>query len=482
MRRPLASGACLVLLACLPGLVASACGARSELAEAGVGASCAAQPCTPVGPGGPVWSQFYGSAGQQAAHSIAFDGVGNLVVAGNLFGPSAVDFGCGALTEPPGATGMFVAKLDRCGACAWSRAFHGASTIVVAVSAAGDVVVNGSSLAGSIDLGGGTVLTSPGPEAFVAELDGSGSLVWAKGIGGADADASCQVTGVVVDGSGNVLVAGSFIGSIDFGGDVLTSPDGQSTVVAKLGPDGTAAWSRTFGPNVFGGGVATDASGDVLFTGSLETPIDFGCGTLEGMENHSSQPFVVELDAGGVCRWSRSFPATGGAQSYGIATDASSNVVVTGLQLDGGSIDLGGGPIQATGLSDSFVVALHADGSFRWGKDFGNTQIGAALAVNGAGEVFLDGVISGPTDLGGGTLDASDPIFVASLDAMGGYRWANTFAAATTEISVIAAGGLAVDSSSRLLFTGGIEGTIDFGCGSLTSAGALDVFVVELAQ
>ncbi len=91
--------------------------------------------------------------------------------AGSLVGPDAVDFGCGALSEPFDARGMFVAKLDACRACTWSRGIHGASLVRVVVNASGNVVVAGNFGGGSVDLGG-TVLTSSGMAGFVAELDG----------------------------------------------------------------------------------------------------------------------------------------------------------------------------------------------------------------------------------------------------------------------------------------------------------------------
>src|SRR5262249_49094581 len=156
--------------------------------------------------------------------------------------------------------------------------------------------------------------------------------------------------------------------------------------------------------------------------------------------------------------WSRSFPATGAAQAWRIATDPSSDIVVIGSAS--GSIDFGGGPIPATGVPDLFVVKLHADSSYLWGKGFGNTG-GTGLALNDAGGVFIDGMLTGPAALGGGTLGGPGAIFVASLDAMGGYRWAKSFGPQTV---ASIGGALAVDSSSRLFVSAGIGGTSDFGC------------------
>ncbi len=150
-------------------------------------------------------------------------------------------------------------------------------------------------------------------------------------------------------------------------------------------------WARSFGPNVTAGGVATDGAGDLLFTGDFETPVDFGCGTLEGMSYQFFQPFVVALDEGGACRYSRWLHVDGAAEAYGIVADAAADVVVTGTW--NGDLDLGGAPIPATGNMDVFVAALHPDGSLRWGKGFGNAG-GGSVTMNGAGDVFFGGGFS----------------------------------------------------------------------------------------
>ena len=70
-------------------------------------------------------------------------------------------------------------------------------------------------------------------------------------------------------------------------------------------------------------------------------------------------------------------------------------------------------------------------------------------------------------------------VFLASLDKMGGYRWPKTLGSGPLSASL---GALGLDSSSRVLFAGGIGGTVDFGCGSATTTAAEDVFVAEFNQ
>jgi hypothetical protein len=221
-----------------------------------------------------------------------------------------------------------------------------------------------------------------------------------------------------------------------------------------------------------------DASGNVLLGASFVSAIDVGCGPVQAMAGGA---VVAKLDASsGACVWSRAFPAA----DYGVpsvAADPSGYVVVTGM-VDG-AIDLGGGPLTSGSATNLFVAKLgSASGSYAWGKVFATsgTTWEQGVAVDAAGNVFLTGFFNGSVAFGGaplGTVGGFDA-FVASLDASGNYRWAKGFGDAQDQ----EAWGIAVAPSSRIVVVGGFQGTLDFGCNPLVSAGGTDVFVAELLR
>ena len=64
----------------------------------------------------------------------------------------------------------------------------------------------------------------------MASYDATGAHRWSKIYDAASA------TAIAADGSGNVFAAGGFYGTVDFGGEALTSAGGLDAYVVRLPP------------------------------------------------------------------------------------------------------------------------------------------------------------------------------------------------------------------------------------------------------
>src|SRR5438046_3726892 len=102
--------------------------------------------------------------------------------------------------------------------------------------------ITGSSY-GTLNVGGRVLVDTyfVQPDIYVAKLNSSGGHVWSKSFGTINSD---QGRAVAVDPSGNVVITGYFLGTIDFGGGPVTSSGGLNTFVAKYSSGGAHLWSQ----------------------------------------------------------------------------------------------------------------------------------------------------------------------------------------------------------------------------------------------
>lgn len=344
----------------------------------------------------------------------------------------------------------------------------------LAIDAQGNVVVVGS-FAGSVDFGGGALESAGSNDVFVAKLGPKGEHLWSKRFG----NVSDQVGhGVAVDADGNITITGMFDGSIDFGGETLTSTGGKDIFLARLNREGGHIWSKKFGDgaNQIGQAIAVDAQGNVSLCGSFDGTVNFGAGEITSAG--STDVFVASFDPTGKRRWDKRFGDTSTQECNAIAADADGNVAITGSFQ--GWVNFSGTPVQSAGSIDVFLAKFGSDGGVLWSHAFGSVseQSGQAVAMSPDGGVIVGGFFAGSINLGGGSLNdpGSSNIFIAKFDGSGTHAWSRSYGDAETQFLE----SLAVDGCGDVLATGYFSGAVDFGGGALTANGLDDMFVLKL--
>lgn len=362
-------------------------------------------------------------------------------------------------------------------------------TSAVAASPDGSFVVVGR-FTGMMTLGG-LVLQSAGasPDAFVAKYLPDGSVVWAKRFGALSTDAASAVS---IAPTGDVVVAGFFTGTVDFGGVPLTSAIFSGTtysadtfVVKMAGTDGAVLWAKGLGGPYadYSHGISVGPTGDAFVVGEFAGTADFGGFTLT--TNTSVDGYVVALAASdGHSRWARGLGSPGASdKAWSVAADDDGNVGVTGGF--GGAGDFGGPvALMSTGFLDIFIAKYSGlDGAHLWSESFGDPgsdDVGISIAVDALGNVYAGGNYAGSVSFGGGTFTSvggTHDIFLVKLTKAGGHLWSRSFGSmgGTDAASAIQVDGLGV------LVSGSFDGVIDFGGGNLTSAAnSEDAFLARL--
>jgi hypothetical protein len=422
-----------------------------------------------------LWSQRFGGEHWAASSSVAADASGNVFLAGSFSG--AVNFGGGPLVSV-GSEDVFVVKFDPSGSHVWSRQFGDTcytGTRSVAVDAAGNVFLAGS-FGGGVDFGGGRLTSAGGYDIFLAKFDPSGTHSWSRRFG--DSDDYQEAWSVAVDPSGNALVAGYFRGTVDFGGGALVSVGGEDIFVAKFDPSGTHLWSRRFGDADWqvARSVTVDALGNVIFTGEFYGTVNFGGTSL--VSAGSDDIFIAKLSPGGAHLWSQRFGDADWQEAWGIAVDPSRSVFLAG-DFDG-TLDFGKGPLVSEG-GDIFLVKFGVS-AIQWSRRFGDEeyQHAQSIAVDASGNVFLTGYFFGAVDFGGGPLvqvGTTYDIYLAKFDPSGSHLWSRRFGDVEWEETR----SIAVDPWGNAFLAGVFGGTLDFGGQPLVCEGDYDMFLAKFA-
>lgn len=368
--------------------------------------------------GAHLWSYGFGGVGNDMGLSIATDAFDNVFVSG--FFSDTLSFG-GAQLVSTGSDNLFIAKFSPSGVHLWSHGFGGpadggpAGGGWLAVDQSGSVVVGGG-FAGTVDFGGGP-LVSVGPyDVYLAKFDPTGAHLWSQRFGGSGIDFGNRIA---IDGLDNVVIVGYFEASVNFGGALFTSAGDRDIFVAKYDSGGVHQWSRSFG----GAGadqataVATDMSQQVAVVGTLTGSVSLGGAIHPGV---GSRGFVARYGESGTYDWSADFDAPL-EEVHSVATDPAENVIVTGRFTE--TMDLGGGSLlTSAGSLDAFVAMYTGTGSLCWSQRFGGIpggDIAFGVASNAALSFTFTGAFSGTADLGGGPMTSigSSDTFLATYQS-----------------------------------------------------------------
>lgn len=292
-----------------------------------------------------LWVKSIGGINQDFVSAIAIDVNGDLLITGSFSG--TVDF-----DPSSGITNMtsinsfdaFVLKMDTNGNLIWAKQMGGNNQVIsqaIATDMDGNVYTTGS-FEGTTDFDPSsniTNLTSNGDDdIYVQKLDSLGNFLWTKSIGSAGQDIG---RGVKVDNSGNVFVAGSFSGTVDFDPNVgvnnIASNGLLDGFTLKLDINGNFAWIRQTG----GTGddliraICIDYNNDLVVTGQISGTVDLDptIGAFSSQSSGQEDIFVQKLDSNGNFIWATSHGGNSLDWVWGLDIDINNNIYTTGILL-----------------------------------------------------------------------------------------------------------------------------------------------------
>jgi len=411
--------------------------------------------CTYRGTGGGLteWTRQYGGSGAEYVDAMAPHPEGGFVAVGRF----------GEATFPKQYEGLALARYSATGSPLWSRvvATERVHAYKVTLTSLGNILVAGT-YHGAPDFGTGPLPFVPEDEPmqgmFIAKFSPGGQTAWARGFIARGPQGQVQgsfANEVSTDANGSVLVTGSFSGELNLGGGVLRSNALANTeyphggFVVKFSWDGQHVWSRAiqsgdedpFAARIFGSGVAADAAGNVLVSGSASPWSNLGDGPLG-----QRAPFIAKYSPTGTLLWKRLFQGAYGEITK-VRPQGTGRVAFMG-NLGGpftfaGQSYYGGNPddgYKEPPNTNGFVGALTDAGGDVWLRSVG-TGTGFSLsfrelAVGEDGALTLSGRGEEVFNLGGGPMGLAlnyHPAFgtgrgfVVRYAPQGEHRWSRAF-------------------------------------------------------
>ncbi len=370
--------------------------------------------------GNHLWSQsFGGTGGTDIGLGVAVDSADNVIVTGYF--QSTINFGGADLTAAGGGsdTDIFVAKFNSAGVHQWSFSYGDTENQQgwgVATDSADNVILTGY-YEGAPDFGGGALASQVNWSIYLVKLSSAGAHVFSDGYGSSGSEQFARH--VAVDGADNIVIAGPFAGSVNFGGGNLTSAGERDGYVAKFNSAGAHQWSIRFGDAARNEArrVEVDSNGDVIVAGYFRGSVDLGCGSLAASGGAEHDVLLAKLNgATGSCRWSSRYGDTAPDLADGLSIDDNDRILVGGSFE--GTLDFGDQSITSQGGRDAWVAKFFTDGRFAWVRRFGNSvdQFTGNLATDSAGNVTLTGWFSGTVTLSSGGVISSagvEDVFLA---------------------------------------------------------------------
>jgi hypothetical protein len=426
------------------------------------------------------WVNFGKSQGFEYGNDITTDDSGNVYVAGQfeyttLFGNVYIN--------STGQHDIFVAKYNSAGVLKWIRSAGGTdgdAGSAIALDASGNVYVTGEFEKTCKFSPTDSLISGGNNDIFLAKYDNNGVFQWVKRFGGSG---DCRGRAIAVDGSGDVYISGAFSGTVNFGGQNLSSSGGNDIFLAKYNSSGTRQWSIKAGgtKDDRGRDITLDNSGNIYLTASYTQSASFSGTNISDNTGSKYSAAIAKYSSSGNLTWVRSI---GGCcdttRAYGPSTDEFGNVYFTGYfkdQVKFGSITLNG-----SGNTDAFIAKYDPNGNALWAKKYAGIyeDFGNGSAVDQSRQlVYFTGMFDYRADFD--TINVysagNRDVWIAAVDYSGDIQWLKTAGGSGRDAGYA----LAVDTSGNIYCTGFSNDTAYFGSGVIQGYPLADYFVTKLS-
>lgn len=346
------------------------------------------------------WQKCYGGSGSDNATGL------DITPDGGYIFSSMTTSTNGDVTGGTGSWCEWIVKLDNAGNIAWETIPDSTKGAPV------DDIVAVSD--GYVYLSHVNTTTGNGTNIRLTKLNTTGGKVWAKEYMGNKLDLSYSLQ---KDKNNGFIICGE---SASTTGDIICNYGKDDVNLMKIDNAGNLVWQQNLGgshndegrraiPSLYGGYIVLGS------TQSIDSDV------VDNTKADSTEIWVVKINDTGNVEWQKTLGGSNLDAGYDIAQASNGDYILTGYTM---SAD--GDMTGHHGVTDVFVAALYADGSYKWKKTIGSTKgdMGYFVVPTGDGGCMVAGVTHGNDSDGTGngyhTLSNHNDIWLIKLGSTAG--------------------------------------------------------------
>jgi hypothetical protein len=260
--------------------------------------------------------------------------------------------------------------------------------------------------------------------------------------------------------------------------------------VFEVSSQGNKIWSTYYGGpsnevNPAGGPfVATDLSGNVFLTGYTYSSSGISSGGFQNNFGGAVDGYLVKFNSSGNRLWATYFGGSNAEYVYGLVTDASGNVYVSGKTASTSSVSSAGHQNAfGGGTFDAFLIKFDTNGNRIWATYYGGSgdDSGNGISVDVNENVYLTGITESSSNISSGgfqnSLSGTKDAFLAKFNSSGARIWATYYGGTGYE----SGNSLAIDTYSNVYMSGSTTSTANVSIGGFQNVigGSQDAFLVK---
>ncbi|MCP4135095.1 MAG: hypothetical protein GY754_29235, partial [bacterium] len=326
----------------------------------------------------------------------------------------------------------------------------------------GDTVVDNNGNAYVVGYTSGVLesgATAQGYDIFIIKFNPAGEQEWVRQPGSSGYE---RTEAVAIDNDGYIYITGYTTGELVPGSQV----GGMDIFLIKYDSLGNSVWKKQFGTSETdrGNNVAVDNNGSVYVTGYTN-----GVLYNDSEKGSGDDIILVKYTTSGTPVWIRQIGSSAEDHGYGLTTDSSGNIYITGRTKG----SLNGNPYA--GSSDIFLTKFNSSGDRSWTDQFGTSgsDEGKGVAVDKSGNIFITGQSAGNLDGNSNLEFGYSDIFLSRYNSSGKRQWTKM----TGSTKIDSSNDITIDSNDFIYISGSTEGNM-YGI----SAGNNDLFLAKYNQ